>query len=140
MNRGENSLVGGLISALTLVALNYLVGIATSRSKRLEAFIDWRPELLLHNGSLYPHVLMRAQLARHEHDTAIRAADCASIKDVHVASLEYNETNLSPSCRNTPEVEVSPSALKPSEADCHVHRQQQRVSDVRTSEGWNGVR
>jgi len=71
MNGGDNSLVGGLISALTLVALNYVVGIATSRSKRLEA-------------------LVRAQLTRHELDTAIRAAGCASIKDVHVAILENN--------------------------------------------------
>jgi uncharacterized membrane protein YcaP (DUF421 family) len=90
MNGGDNSLVGGLISALTLVALNYLVGIATSRSKRLEAFIEGRPEVLVHNGGLYPHVLMRAQLTRHELDTAIRAAGCASIKDVHVAILENN--------------------------------------------------
>lgn len=80
------------------MALTYLVGIATSRSNLREAFINGRPELLLHNGSLYPHVHLRAQLTSHELDTAIRAADCASIKDVHVASLEYNETNLSPSC------------------------------------------
>jgi uncharacterized membrane protein YcaP (DUF421 family) len=71
MNGGDNSLVEGLISALTLVALNYLVGIATSRSKRLEAFIEGRPEVLVHNGGLYPHVLVRAQLSRHELDIAI---------------------------------------------------------------------
>jgi uncharacterized membrane protein YcaP (DUF421 family) len=90
MNGGDNSLVGGLISALTLVGLNYLVGLATSRSKRLEAFIEGRPEVLVHNGELYQHVLLRAQLTRRELDTAIRTAGCASIKDVHVAILENN--------------------------------------------------
>jgi uncharacterized membrane protein YcaP (DUF421 family) len=90
MNGGDNSLLGGLISALTLVTLNYLVGLATSRSKRLEAFIEGRPEVLVHNGELYQHILLRAQLTRRELNTAIRAAGCESIKDVHVAILENN--------------------------------------------------
>ena len=37
MNGGDNSLVGGLISATALIGLNYLIGFATYRSKRLEA-------------------------------------------------------------------------------------------------------
>ena len=37
MNGGDNSLVGGLVSAATLVALNYGIGLATFKSKRLEA-------------------------------------------------------------------------------------------------------
>ncbi len=90
MNGGDSSLVGGLVSALTLVALNFLVGLATSRSKRIEAFIEGRPEVLVHNGKLYPDVLMHAQLTRHELDTAIRAAGCDSVKDVRVAILENN--------------------------------------------------
>jgi uncharacterized membrane protein YcaP (DUF421 family) len=90
MNGGDSSLVGGLISALTLVALNYVVGIATSRSKRLEAFIEGRPEVLVHNGKLYANVLLRAKLTRHELDTAIRTAGCESIEAVHVAILENN--------------------------------------------------
>jgi uncharacterized membrane protein YcaP (DUF421 family) len=36
MNGGDNSLVGGLVSAATLVALNFGMGYATFRSKRLE--------------------------------------------------------------------------------------------------------
>jgi uncharacterized membrane protein YcaP (DUF421 family) len=90
MNGGDSSLVGGLVSALTLVGLNYLVGFATSRSQRLEAFIEGRPQVLVHNDSLYRDVLMRAQLTRHELDTAIRAAGCDAIDDVHVAILENN--------------------------------------------------
>jgi uncharacterized membrane protein YcaP (DUF421 family) len=87
MNGGDNSRVGGLISALPLVALNYMVGIATSRSKRLDAYIEGRPEVQGHHGGLYPQVLLSAQLTRHELDTAIRAAGCESIQDVHVAIL-----------------------------------------------------
>src|SRR5712671_4833494 len=44
MNGGDNSLIGGLLSATTLIALNYLVSIVTHRSKRLEAIIEGRPQ------------------------------------------------------------------------------------------------
>src|ERR1700681_4449677 len=48
MNGGDNSLVGGLISAATLIALNYAVGYATFRNKKLEAVIEGRPQVLIH--------------------------------------------------------------------------------------------
>src|ERR1700704_3252211 len=53
MNAGDNSLVGGLISAATLVALNYVVGMVTYRSKKLESLIEGRPQILIHNGTLF---------------------------------------------------------------------------------------
>src|SRR5713101_6577447 len=52
MNGGDNSLIGGLISACVLVAINYTVGFATYRSKRAEALIEGRPQVLIHNGKL----------------------------------------------------------------------------------------
>src|SRR5215467_9457975 len=57
MNGGDNSLVGGLVSAATLVLLNGAIGLATYRSKRLEGLIEGRPQLLIHNGKLYDKVL-----------------------------------------------------------------------------------
>ncbi|HEY4593554.1 MAG TPA: YetF domain-containing protein [Thermoanaerobaculia bacterium] len=90
MNGGDNSLTGGLISAATLIAFNYLVGFATFRSKRLEALIEGRPELLVHNGKLYEEVLTRAQLTRHELNAALRQAGCGCVEEVHTAVLENN--------------------------------------------------
>src|SRR5437899_1443851 len=49
MNGGDNSVQAGVISALTLVALNYAMGYATYRSKRIEALIEGRPQVLIHN-------------------------------------------------------------------------------------------
>ena len=37
MNAGDDSLIGGLISATTLIVINYFVGLATFKSKKLEA-------------------------------------------------------------------------------------------------------
>src|ERR1700726_3708823 len=62
MNGGDNSLLGGVISAVTLVGLNYLVGLATYKSKRLEALVEGRPEVLIHNGILFTQVMERQRL------------------------------------------------------------------------------
>ena len=90
MNGGDNSLIGGLLSALTLVALNYLVGHATYRSKKLERIIEGKPEILIHNGKLFTDVMARAQLTHHELDSALRQQGCESVQDVHFAILENN--------------------------------------------------
>jgi uncharacterized membrane protein YcaP (DUF421 family) len=88
INGGDNSLVGGVISAITLIGLNYLVGLATYKSKKLEALVEGRPEVLIHNGVLFTQVLDRQKLTHHELNSALRAAGCACIEEVHFAILE----------------------------------------------------
>lgn len=90
MNGGDNSLVGGLISAVTLIALNYGVGFATFKSKRLEALIEGRPIMLIHNGRVLEDVLAGTQLTHHELDAALRQNGYACIDDVQRAILENN--------------------------------------------------
>lgn len=90
MNAGDNSLVGGLISATTLVILNYLVGLATYRSKRLEAIVEGRPQVLIHDGKLFEDVMARAQLTHHELQAALRQAGCTCVEEVRAAILENN--------------------------------------------------
>jgi len=90
MNAGDNSLVGGLISATTLVGLNFLMGLATYRSKKLEAIIEGRPQVLIHNGKLFEDVMARAKLTHHELNAALRQAGCSCIEEVHSAILENN--------------------------------------------------
>jgi uncharacterized membrane protein YcaP (DUF421 family) len=90
MNGGDNSLVGGLVSATTLVLLNFLVGTLTYRSKRLERVIEGRPQVLIHNGQLFDDVMAGAQLTHHELNSALRQAGCDCVADVHYAILENN--------------------------------------------------
>jgi uncharacterized membrane protein YcaP (DUF421 family) len=90
MNAGDNSLIGGMISASTLVALNYAVGIAAFRSKRIEAMIEGQPQVLVHNGKLYQRIMDEAKLTHHELNAAMRQAGCASLDQVHCAVLENN--------------------------------------------------
>jgi uncharacterized membrane protein YcaP (DUF421 family) len=44
MNGRDNSVIGGLISASTLVTLNRAIGYATFRSKHFEKFVEGKPK------------------------------------------------------------------------------------------------
>src|ERR1700738_3803664 len=90
MNGGDNSLVGGLVSAATLVALNYGIGYATFKSKRLEALIEGRPQVIIHNGRIFEDVMRHAKLTHHELTASLRRAGCSSPEEVQAAILENN--------------------------------------------------
>lgn len=90
INAGDNSLLGGLISAVTLVTLNGIMSIATFRSKALEALIEGRPQILIHNGQLYDKVMADARMTHHELNAALRRSGCLDIHEVRCAVLENN--------------------------------------------------
>jgi uncharacterized membrane protein YcaP (DUF421 family) len=90
MNGGDNSVLGGLISASTLVVLNSAVAYVTARSKKAEALIEGHPVVLIHNGKLYSTMMDKANITRHELNSALRQAGCACVEDVHYAVLENN--------------------------------------------------
>ncbi len=90
MNGGDNSVQAGIISSLTLVLLNYGIGYVTFRSKRFEALIEGRPQVLIHNGKLYKDVMEKQRLTQHELDAALRRQGVSDIAHVHVALIENN--------------------------------------------------
>src|SRR5258705_1474991 len=52
INAGDNSLGGGLISAATLLAVNFAVGEATYRWRWFERLVQGRPRPLVRNGKI----------------------------------------------------------------------------------------
>jgi len=90
MNAGDNSLAGGLISAATLVGLNYGIGYVTYKNKRLETLIEGRPQIIIHNGKVYEDVMQSAKLTHHELNAALRRAGCGCAEEVQAAVLENN--------------------------------------------------
>jgi uncharacterized membrane protein YcaP (DUF421 family) len=88
MNGGDNSLVGGLVSAATLVALNYGIGYATFKNKRVEALIEGRPQVIIHNGRVFEDV--RRQRRHHELTAALRRAGCSCPEEAQSMILENN--------------------------------------------------
>ena len=88
MNGGDNSVIGGIISAVSLVGTNWVVGLLTYKSKRMEALVEGRPEVLIHNGKLFEETLQQTKITHHELMTALREAGCATVEDVRGALLE----------------------------------------------------
>src|SRR3979490_3113027 len=70
MNGGDNSVIGGMISAISLVATNWLVGLVTYKSKKMESLVEGRPEVLIHNGKLFEQALKHTKITHHEVVTA----------------------------------------------------------------------
>lgn len=90
MNAGDNSLVGGVISAVTLVALNYFVSRLVVRSRTVERFVDGRPQILVREGILFDAALADAGITRDELDGALRQNGCSNPREVRLAILETN--------------------------------------------------
>ena len=90
MSAGDNSLVGGLISAATLVAINYSVSYATFKSKKLAALVEGRPQVIIHNGKVFEDVMRSAKLTHHELSAALRRSGCTCAEEVQTAVLENN--------------------------------------------------
>jgi uncharacterized membrane protein YcaP (DUF421 family) len=90
MNGGDNSYTAGVISAGTLIGVNFLMGLATYHFKWLEGVVEGRPTVLIHNGQLDERAMRWEQMTRHELMAALRDAGCTSVSQVHMAVLENN--------------------------------------------------
>lgn len=90
MNGGDNSITGGMILASTLVGLNWGVAWLTFYSKRMEALVEGRPMLLVHNGAVDHRALRSVQMTMHELNASLRAGGCAGPEEVRFAVLENN--------------------------------------------------
>jgi uncharacterized membrane protein YcaP (DUF421 family) len=87
---GDNSVTGGAIAATTLLALNYGVGWIAYRSKKIEAVVEGRPVILIHDGAIDRAAMRDSQMTKHELESALRAQGCAGPDEVRFAVLETN--------------------------------------------------
>ncbi|SRR5258708_849688 len=92
MNGGDNSITGGLILAIVIIALSVGIGYLTFKSKRWEHFIEGRPRLLIHEGKLIEPNLAREMLNVQELMGILRREGVHSLSDVKEAILENNGT------------------------------------------------
>ena len=90
MNAGDNTVGAGFLLVLTLLAVNGLVCWLTWRHKRMEAFFEGSPQILVHNGVVDERKLAAERMTRHELMAAVRQAGLTALADVRVAILETN--------------------------------------------------
>ena len=90
MNAGDNSLIGGLISAVTLISCHVALAQLTFRYPRLARLVDGKPQVLVNQGQA-DKALMRRELRTHEDlEAALRAGGCLGVHDVERATIEVN--------------------------------------------------
>lgn len=90
INGGDNSLTGAFVMAGTLIALNYAVAFATSRSRRAEQIIEGVPVVVARDGKLFEQVLRRELVSRDDFDEALRTSGVRHLHQVGIALLETN--------------------------------------------------
>lgn len=86
----DTSVAGGLLLAATLIGLNWLVGLASARSRRMEVLVEGSPVLLARDGKVYKDVLRRELISREDFEKTLRENGCEDIGDIRLAVLETN--------------------------------------------------
>jgi uncharacterized membrane protein YcaP (DUF421 family) len=84
---GDNSLIGGLIIAATLIGLNICAALLSSRSRKASDILEGAPILLGRDGKLFDSVVKKCKLSEQEIEQALRQADC-ELADMRCAFLE----------------------------------------------------
>ena len=86
----DTSVAGGMLLAVTLIAVNWAVGFVSARSEKIEAVIEGSPVLLARDGEVYRTVLRKELISRADFDKALREAGCEDVDEVKLAVLETN--------------------------------------------------
>lgn len=92
INAGDNSLGGGLISAATLLAINFAVGEAAYRWRWFERIVQGRPLTLVRDGKLVMRNLRRERITVEELRSALRKQNVDGVSRCKQAVLESDGT------------------------------------------------
>ena len=99
----DNSLLGGIIGATALLALNYAVVRLIRPRKRLQRLLEGRADVLVKEGHIIKDHLDRELMTRQQLIAAAHKQGIASLKDVEYCVLEPTGTISFVEKRPTPE-------------------------------------
>jgi uncharacterized membrane protein YcaP (DUF421 family) len=88
MTGGDNSLLGGVIAASTLVAMNILFGRVGGRVPVLQHLFTSEPTVLLEEGKLNEEACGRENISRDDIEMSAREHGIDDLANVHAAILE----------------------------------------------------
>ncbi len=92
MINGNTSIRAGLVSAATLLLVNYGISKLFLRFKRLRHLVGSGPVLIVHNGQFVEENLKRLGLTHDDVLEALRSRECANVEDVKFAVMEVDGT------------------------------------------------
>ena len=92
INAGDNSLGGGLVSASTLLLLNWGVGWAAYRWPRIERLLEGRPLAIVVDGKLRVRAMAKERITLEELRSALRKQGIDGVSQCQRAVLEADGT------------------------------------------------
>jgi uncharacterized membrane protein YcaP (DUF421 family) len=92
MNGGDNSLVGGLLLAVILVATSWLISLLTFYNQKFSAIFEGTPTLLIHKGKPLAKNLAHERVTERELRMLLRRQGVQRFGDVQMAVLEADGT------------------------------------------------
>lgn len=90
MTGPDNSLVGGIAAAVTLLALNYVIAQYSGMNRKFRRWVQGSPSLLIHNGEVIQSHMAREHVSLDELQRALREHSIGSIADVALGVLEVD--------------------------------------------------
>jgi uncharacterized membrane protein YcaP (DUF421 family) len=84
----DNTLVGGIVGAVTLLVLNYLVVRFLFKHKRLDQILEGTPSVLIEGGQLRRAALAKELLTESELQAVAHRQGFASLSEVESCTLE----------------------------------------------------
>ena len=88
----DNSLIGGIVAAVTLLILSYIFTLILYRSRKAEHFFEGTPTLLIHDGTIIHEHLEREKITEDELERAVREHGIENISHVKNAVMEADGT------------------------------------------------
>jgi uncharacterized membrane protein YcaP (DUF421 family) len=107
MTGPDTSLAGGVVAAVTLLAMNYLIAEFAGANRRFRKFVEGQPSLLVHDGQVIVPHMAKEHVSMDELERAMREHGVDNYHDLALAVLEVDGSisclkyeDLNPSAQN----------------------------------------
>jgi uncharacterized membrane protein YcaP (DUF421 family) len=90
MTGPDNSLIGGIVAALTLLGLNYAIAEGAGMNRKFRKFVQGQPSLLVHDGQVISAHMAKEHVSMDELMRALREHGVGLVDDVAIAVLEVD--------------------------------------------------
>src|SRR6266576_5158538 len=90
MTGPDNSLIGGIAAAITLLLMNYVIAELSGANRRFRKFVQGQPSLLIHDGQVIPAHMAKEHVSMDELERALRERGISSYHDVAIGVLEVD--------------------------------------------------
>jgi uncharacterized membrane protein YcaP (DUF421 family) len=88
----DNSITGGIIGAISLLAINYLVVRFLYDHRKLEQIVEGNADILVEDGKVYEHKLKKELITKEELAAAARKQGFETLSEVRQCVLEPGGT------------------------------------------------